>query len=228
MKPNRHDERHLSHLKLRSILFHFFLLFARSHPIHARPQSQQPSNSEQQKLNSAHHASKHNNNNHLTILSQIAPVLGESAIIDKETNRVFWQGGKQNLFHSIVGNSYLDKRDESVLKHIRATVLSCVLWISAIRFLARFLLERTLLLRNRVRDITVKVLLKIARFLLIVVSFLPRFHPTFVAIAAVLYFVESYTCSTRRFLSNALPGPGEVENYMEEMNSLKKIIMKLI
>jgi len=170
---------------------------------------------------------------HLTILSKVAPVLGESAIIDKETNRVFWQGGRQSLFQSILGHSYLSKR-EGIARHIRATLLSCVLWISCIRFLARWLLKQTILSRaahkkgawtfERARNFSIKIFLKVARFRLILVSFLPKFHSAFVIVALSLYLIESYTCSTRIFLDNALVIPDGVEEHMESLRKQLPIV----
>jgi len=166
---------------------------------------------------------------HLTILSKVAPVLGESAIIDKETNRVFWQGGKQSLFQSILGHSYLSNK-EGIARHIRATLLSCILWISCIRFLAQWLLKQIILSRagdwtsKRAKDLSIKIFLKVARFMLILVSFLPKFHSSFVIVTMLLYLIESYTCSTRIFLDNALVIPDQVEEHMEGLRKQRPVV----
>jgi len=169
-------------------------------------------------------------NQQLTILSKIAPILGESAIIDKETNRIYWQGGRQSLIQSTVGHSYLSKQ-EGILRHIRATLLSCILWISLIRFLAQWLLKQSILSNKstvpggiwksgRVRQVA----LKTTRLMLIIVSFLPKFSSIFIIMTSILYLIESYICSTRRFLDNALLSPDEVEDYMEGLRKQKPTI----
>lgn len=161
----------------------------------------------------------------LSSLSRIAPILGESSIVDKETGRVFWQGGKQSLFHSTVGHSYLSSR-EGVLRHIRATFLSCIIWISAIRLVTEWLLKQDFLaLENVVEKVmTLSTLEKIgniakrvARVLLLCLAFLPTFNRLFVVITVLLYLLESFSCSTRQYLSNSLSSPEEIEAYMESL-----------
>lgn len=194
----------------------------------------QMQSSNEQKLSLAPLVNNHQEKHPLTILSKIAPVLGESAILDKETNRVFWQGGKQSLYRSIVGHSYLSEK-EGIARHIRATLLSCILWISCIRFLSQWLLKQTPIVSRvldskgawtskRARDLSTKIFLMFLRFILIVVSFLPKFHSGFVIIAILLYFIESYTCSTRIFLDNALNIPDQVEEHMEGLRKQQPIV----
>jgi hypothetical protein len=161
----------------------------------------------------------------LSSLSRIAPILGESSIVDKESGRVFWQGGKQSLFHSTVGHSYLSSR-EGILRHVRATILSCIIWISAIRNIAEWLLNHPSLALENVIDklMTVSTLKKIgniarriARILLVCLAFLPTFNRMFVITIIGLYLLESYSCSTRKFLDNSLSSPEEIQVYMESL-----------
>jgi hypothetical protein len=157
---------------------------------------------------------------HLDSLSRIAPMLGESAIVDKETGRVFWQGGKQSLFDSVVGHSYLSNQQEGVLKHVRATLFSCILWMSFIRYLSEWGLKQKILSRltetltltsERVLDV-IRILTRAALFCL---ACLPKFNREFIVVVAIMYFLESYTCSTRKYLDNTLSCPDEVESFME-------------
>ena len=157
---------------------------------------------------------------HLDSLSRIAPMLGESAIVDKETGRVFWQGGKQSLFDSVVGHSYLSNQQEGVLKHVRATLFSCILWMSFIRYLSEWGLKQKILSRltetltltsERVLDV-IRILTRAALFCL---ACLPKFNREFIVVVAIMYFLESYTCSTRKYLDNTLSCPDEIESFME-------------
>jgi len=70
----------------------------------------------------------------------------------------------------------------------------------------------------------VKIFFNVARFLLILVSFLPKFHSGFVIVALVLYLIESYTCSTRVYLDNALVIPNGVEEHMEGLRKQQPIV----
>jgi len=171
-------------------------------------------------------ASNYNKNpmmqSHLDALSRVAPILGESAIVDKETGQVFWQGGKQSLFDSTVGHSYISNQQEGIVQHIRATLFSLILWMSFIRFVAEWALKRKILTRltesmmhpsQRVLDI-VRLL---SRAMLICLACLPKFSRVFLILVLIGYVIESYTCSTRKYLSNALSCPEEVETYIENL-----------
>jgi hypothetical protein len=159
---------------------------------------------------------------HLDALSRVAPILGESAIVDKETGQVFWQGGKQSLFDSTVGHSYISTQQEGLVQHIRSTLFSFILWMSFIRFVAEWALKRKILTRltesmmhpsQRVLDI-VRLL---TRAMLICLACLPKFNRVFLILVFIGYAIESYTCSTRKYLSNALSCPEEVETYIENL-----------
>lgn len=157
---------------------------------------------------------------HLDALSRIAPILGESAIIDKETGQVFWQGGKQSLFDSTVGHSYISSQQEGVLQHMRATLLSCILWISFIRYISEWALKQNIFM-DKLSEIIhpsqkiLNVLRILTRAMLFCLACLPKFKLEVLMITVMLYFLEAYNCSTRKYLINAISCPGEVETFME-------------
>jgi len=170
--------------------------------------------------------------NHLLSLSKIAPLLGESAIVDKESGRVYWQGGKQSLFHSTVGHTYLSNKN-GIARHVRSTLYSCILWMTLIQFLA----QKILLLGNiyfydhinitpRVRVIRAIFLYmaKIIRIVILCVAYLPRLSNKFITFIAVCYIVEAYTCSTRKFLNHKLTSPEAAESCLEMMKDQKPSI----
>jgi hypothetical protein len=171
------------------------------------------------------YASMHNKKpimqSHLDALSRVAPILGESAIVDKETGQVFWQGGKQSLFESTVGHSYISNQQEGVVQHIRSTLFSFILWMSFIRFVADWALKRKILARltelmhpsQRLLDI-VRLLTRAMLFCLVC---LPKFSGAFLVLVGIMYLIESYVCSTRKYLSNSLSCPQEVEIYIEKL-----------
>ena len=157
---------------------------------------------------------------HPDSLSRIAPILGESAIVDKKTGRVFWQGGKQSLFDSVVGHSYLNNQEEGVLKHVRATLLSCIIWMSFIRFIAEWALKQKILskLAENLTNPSQKALdflRLLTRATLFCLACLPKFSREFLAAIIIMYLLESYTCSTRKYFDNSLSCSNEVEHFME-------------
>jgi hypothetical protein len=166
---------------------------------------------------------------HLQSLPKVAPLLGESAIIDKETGRVYWQGGEQSLFHSTVGHTYL-KNKTGFSRHVRSTMYSVILWISSIRFIAKVILSSidpylysaapaveavvSSMTRSHQRIRTMmKQVAKILRLFLVCLAILPKFNRTFLIIIGLFYFIESYTCSTRKYLDN-VSTPENIETYL--------------
>ena len=137
-----------------------------------------------------------------------ASIMGESALVDKETGRVLWEGGTTTLSASlapILGNS---------IKHVRATILTGVLLLAIIgSIVAR--IRRSLFAEtasNGSRSWPVSALLFVADWTILNI---PQVHGNVLITAIVLYLIESYTCSTRRYLANSLSSPVEVEEYIE-------------
>ena len=129
---------------------------------------------------------------------------GESALIDRETGQIFWQGGPGVLY---IGTS--STLSSLGVRHVRATALSLMLVTAALSALAAKL-------RDMLQTIdVVGPWWQVASFLVKCTIVLPRFDAWFVALIAVLYLIEAHSCSTRRYLANALSGPAAVEDYVE-------------
>ncbi len=62
-------------------------------------------------------------------------------------------------------------------------------------------------------------------FLLLVHSLLylrlPQYSPKVLITTILLYLLESYSCSTRRYLSHAMNAPNEVESYLERIRTVE-------
>ena len=130
--------------------------------------------------------------------------MGESALIDRETGQIFWQGGPSVLH--IGASSTLSSLG---VRHIRATALTLTLVTAALSAVA-----------SKLRDMlkTIDVVgpwWKVASVLVKCTILFPRFDAWFVVLIAALYVVEAHCCSTRRYLTNALSGPAAVEEYVE-------------
>ena len=129
---------------------------------------------------------------------------GESALIDRETGQIFWQGGPGVLY---IGTS--STLSSLGVRHVRASALSLMLVTAALSALAAKL-------RDMLQTIdVVGPWWQVASFLAKCTIVLPRFDAWFVALIAVLYLIEAHSCSTRRYLANALSGPAAVEDYIE-------------
>ena len=130
--------------------------------------------------------------------------MGESALIDRETGQIFWQGGPGVLY---IGTS--STLSSLGVRHVRATALTIILVCAALSALA-----------SKLRDMlkTIDVVgpwWQVASVLVKCTILLPRFGSLFVILIGALYLTEAHCCSTRRYLANALSGPAAVEDYVE-------------
>lgn len=166
----------------------------------------------------------HHHHHHLESLPKIAPLLGESAIIDKETGRVYWQGGEQSLFHSTIGHTYF-KNSSGLARHVRSTFYSVILWISVVRVLSQKILlfnldlllskidsSSSIILNHKVQSL-IKAFIRLLRIFVLCIVCLPKFNKWFLIVIGIFYLVESYTCSTRKYLDN-VSTPEDVELYL--------------
>ena len=171
-------------------------------------------------------------------------LLSESALMDKETNAIYWQGGSDIISTSLT-KPYLTERG---VKHVRATILSTLLWLWMWGKLSRYLTSTYFESSLNVVDtqhqqrqlftmaFTNPILQKVASFLKSIIQFvlllihsllyvrLPSYSPKFLITTILLYLIEAYTCSTRRYLSHAMNAPTEIEEYMEKLRLAEPIV----
>jgi len=165
--------------------------------------------------------------------------------MDRETNAIYWQGGETDIFSTSVSQPYLAERG---IKHIRATVLSIIIWLWIWGILSRcitekfsvkdgfsslsFLSSSNVGLENHhviIRRMT-SIILPIARFILLLLYSLlylrlPQYSPKVIATTIILYLIESYSCSTRRYLSHSMNAPTEVEAYLERIRNIEPSVI---
>ena len=175
--------------------------------------------------------------------STIPTLQSESALMDKETNAIYWQGGADILSSSLT-HPYLTQRG---VLHVKATILTVMLWMWIWGNVSRYLTSRYFapssgsLLDGKLlftlpfissenaptflRKIASCITPVIQFFLLLVHALLylrlPQYSPNIIAITILLYLLESYSCSTRRYLSHAMNAPDEVEAYLERIRNVK-------
>lgn len=140
-----------------------------------------------------------------------ASVMGESALVDKETGRIFWEGGSSSTLSASVG----PKIEQFGGGHIKATILSAILVMALAGALASFLREK---LEQSVATKTLPRILSIGIFLVNwTILNVPKLDRWFVVATIILYLAEAYTCSTRRYLANAINSPLELEAFIEKL-----------
>lgn len=159
---------------------------------------------------------------------KLSSIFSESAIIDQETGQVFWQTGSPRLSDtvSLTGlESETSTFSYSNLRHVKPAVLSLILWFSSLVKVKDYLIENPLLSLSKLRQNHNQVIFHVINtFLFIVGKIILRgnpFAPWFVWTCLFLYVIEAYTCSTRKYLANALSSSEDLENYIESLRKSK-------
>lgn len=148
-----------------------------------------------------------------------ASIMAESALIDKESGRVYWEGGSS----STLSASLIPKVGELGLSHLKCTVLTSLLLLAVVSFVAHWIRQRldssTALKGEQTLSAAPQPLYKTIPLVLLQWTLLktPKFNATFVLSVFFLYLLEAHTSSTRRFLANSITSPGEVEEYIENL-----------
>ena len=113
------------------------------------------------------------------------PIIGESALVDKETGRIFWEGGSTTT----LSNSLPPLLEEFGIKHLRATALSCLLLLAAISNLVAWLRQQLQTVSSD-SSFLVKSLLFALNWTILRI---PQLGSRFITTVALLYLLESVT-----------------------------------
>ena len=139
-----------------------------------------------------------------------ASVMGESALIDKETGRIFWEGGSTSTIHASIAPLLGDLG----IRHFKGTALSIVLWLSVVSLVARCI-------RGRLAgwEPTAWPVIAAIAFMRVTIVKVPTFSNWFMLGTFAFYLLEAWTCNTRRYLTNAISSPQGVEEYIERLRT---------
>ena len=135
--------------------------------------------------------------------ASLSSQFGESALLDKETGQVYWNSGPIKALPSFF----------SEWKHAKATVLSVFL-LTGIGSLIANRIKFVAVDSNNYFGVAMHFVADILNW--IVPSFMTS--PNFVVLVVLLYFLEAYTSSTRRYLDN-MSTPQEVQDLLERLRS---------
>ena len=139
-------------------------------------------------------------------------IFAESALIDKETGRIYWEAGGSG---STLSKSLISKF--GLGQHTKATLLSLILLVTLLGHFHQWLrsrLEQSSLFQSMANH---KYLFLVAFLLRNIILIVPKFDDWFLAGVVILYFLEAYTCKASRFLSNLMSSPDEVEDFIEKL-----------
>ena len=144
-----------------------------------------------------------------------ASVMGESALIDKETGRIFWEGGSTSTVHASIAPFLGDLG----LRHLKGTAISALLLLCVLSLVARYL-------RGRISGWGPTSWPLIAFHILAKLTILrvPHFDNWFLIATIAAYLLEASTCNTRRYLTNAISSPEGVEQYIESLRTENAVV----
>jgi hypothetical protein len=156
-----------------------------------------------------------------------AAIMGESALIDRETGRVFWEGGGSS---TLVESVFAAKLDKFGAEHAQSVLLTAFVTVAFLGILAGWLRQIIQVPSSSGDDDASSRLARLLYFLFSnTLSRIPRFKNKWLVAATVaLYFLESYNCDTRRFLANALSSPAGVEHYIEQLRSQQPVVTWMV
>ncbi|KAL3939249.1 MAG: hypothetical protein SGBAC_005999 [Bacillariaceae sp.] len=152
---------------------------------------------------------------HTAMLGRVeASIMGESALIDRETGRVYWEGGygSTTLFES-----FGPKMDQYGLDHAQTALFTGLVTLAFLGILAGWIRQFLDLwaLNTNTQSAPMKWIFRMVTWTILR---LPRIENRWLVTASiVLYLIESYCCSTRYYLANALSSQEELEEYINQL-----------
>jgi len=167
-----------------------------------------------------------------------ASIFGESALIDRETGRVYWECGNTNTLYE----SLAPKLDQFGVEHAQATFLTIMITLAFLSVLSGWLRRvidscydatatatttatatSLLTISSSWSAKTLSVLVVLAEYTLLK---LPKIENKYLVLAfVVLYFFESYHCSTRCFLANAVSSATELDAYIDGLTQQPPVVI---
>jgi len=144
-------------------------------------------------------------------------VTGESSVVDKETGRIFWESSRQTTLSQ---NLAPRLRSVTGIPHLKATILSTVLWFelaSTLAGLGRGELQQRLLSQGASLSKRHTFLLSFVQTLLL----LPRVPRWLLILTALLALFEACFCSTRQYLSHTVT---DVEGCIEKLRQAPVVV----
>eukprot|EP00934_Nitzschia_sp_Nitz4_P007814 Nitzschia sp. Nitz4//scaffold13_size275219//196144//197684//NITZ4_000898-RA/size275219-augustus-gene-0.272-mRNA-1//-1//CDS//3329536086//7804//frame0 len=143
-----------------------------------------------------------------------ASIMGESALIDRETGRVFWEGGSSTTLVESLFDSWLNQYGA---EHAHAAILTTFITLALLGVIVEWLRQVAFHSNSPVGFPRSAFLWLIMRC--------PRVENKWVVtVTIILYLLESYTCSTRRFLTNSISSPEGVEEYIRQLREQQPVV----
>lgn len=118
-------------------------------------------------------------------------MMGESALIDRETGRVLWEGGSSSTLTA----SVQPRMNQLGVAHVKGTILSCILLLALVGYLSSWI--RTMVRSSSSPFVRPDRSIWMASLLFLLdwtIFQVPVFDTWFVSFVYILYLVEAYCC----------------------------------
>lgn len=165
--------------------------------------------------------STNNSKNHKNIYRVETLLMGESALIDKETGQVYWEDNTSNTLFESMEPKIISLLFGGGRYHVKASLLSGLLFLLFIGFLISTTMKDHMMLmlsnnkNNNNNGIHTIISSFLFHFILKIVLMIPKSNPCFILCIYILYLFEAYTSSTRQYLCNIIPSTVQLEEYID-------------
>jgi hypothetical protein len=153
-----------------------------------------------------------------------ASILGESALLDRETGRILWESGTTSTLYE----SLTPKLDQFGAEHFQSVVLTAILMLALLGILAEWLQRVIVKFPEQNSMSSTRRSLQLISILILLADCtifrLPKVQNRWIVACILLYLLESYNCSTRRFLAHPISSSAELDNYLDLLRQESPII----
>jgi hypothetical protein len=147
----------------------------------------------------------------------ISAVMGESTVVDRETGRIYWEGGSSNTLAESIAPKI---RSVVGIPHMKATILTILLFLAFAGTISQQLGD-TLHVDFKFGGVSSPfvqaTLLSVTHAVLV----LPKFQRWFAISILFLYLTEAYICSTHKYLSHVV---NDTEAYIDQLRERSPIV----
>ena len=150
-------------------------------------------------------------------------IFAESALVDKETGRIFWEGGSTSTL-----SGSLESRFQSLgLLHARATLVSVLLWVVVYGWISSWLrqqVQTSQFIQNLQTNVMAAIPIALCKWTLLAV---PRVPVWVSVVVIVIYITEAYLSDTHQFLAHRSDSH-DVEAFIEQLREqVPQIVWKV-
>lgn len=154
-----------------------------------------------------------------------ASIFGESALLDRETGRVFWESGTSSTLYE----SLTPRLDQFGAEHFQASVLTGILTLAVLGIFAGWIQNAIVTFRDGPTSAASPRAIQLLSTLILLAEWIilkfPKIENKWVVVTCILlYLLESYNCGTRRFLAHTISSSAELDEYLDRLRQEQPVV----